>query len=230
MQCKSEINDYMTENNSHTRILIPGQRIKNINIEDNTLSGIYVDEDDEAYITLFCREDQIGKKRTTYLVGDITFGVVNRILPRKGVEIRLLDRITKSGQRNENDGIMGMLKMQDIGCWNLNNTEDKSVTYLSNASSGSSSNSLSKEHMDSQMHYWMNDCFRPGDIVKCQIISVTPQIILSTNSLNLGCVFAPCPNCVHKMAYPISYNAVLCTSCNKSMLRKTAKPEVEHHS
>ncbi|KAH8738507.1 hypothetical protein FG386_001889 [Cryptosporidium ryanae] len=225
MHCKSEIDEYTVEDESYDEILIPGQRIRNIDTEDNSLSGICLDENDETHITLFCKEDQIGNIKTNYLIGDITFGIVNRILPRKGVEIRLLDKILKSGQKNDNDGIMGILKVQDIGCWNINNTEDKNVIYLSNLSG--EKNNLSKEHMDSQMHYWMNDCFRPGDIVKCQIISLAPQIFLSTNSLSLGCVFTPCPNCLHKMAYPISYNAVLCTSCNKSMLRKTAKPEID---
>ncbi|KAF7456781.1 exosome complex component CSL4 [Cryptosporidium felis] len=212
-----------------TKVLIPGQPIR-CNLDSKKSSvGFYLDENGDAHASIICREDEIGELASVNSEGSKVIGVVVRVLPRKGVEVRLLDRNGR-GYKSEIEGVTGLLRPQDIGCWNASNDTDSNMIYTSSSSGNSpnsSSSGLGSEHLESQASYWMNDCFRPGDIVRCLVLSVTPQILLSTNSQELGCIFTPCKGCKNSMAYPISYNAVLCKSCGTSMLRKTAKPKIE---
>ncbi|CUV07568.1 unnamed protein product [Cryptosporidium hominis] len=211
------------------KVLIPGQPVRRIVEAKEPLYGVYMDDNGDMYASLMCREDQIGKMQVGNNEGGKAIGVVNRVLPRKGVEVRLLDRSGR-GYKNEIEGVTGLIRPQDIGCWNMNSDADPNVTYASSTSgfsSGSASVGLANDHLESQASYWMNDCYRPGDVVRCSILSVVPQILLSTNSQDLGCIFAPCKSCKLGMAYPISYNAVLCKKCGTSMLRKTAKPKLD---
>lgn len=208
------------------RVLIPGQPIRHVTKREQPPFGVYTDDKGDMYASLVCREDQIGTIKVGNAEGGRVIGVVNRVVPRKGVEIRLLDRSSR-GYRNEIEGVTGLLRPNDIGCWNMSGGTDPNVTYASSSPgtfSGSSSMGLASDHLESQVAYWMSDCYRPGDVVRCSILGVVPQILLSTNSQDLGCIFAPCNTCKLGMAYPISYNAVLCKKCGTSMLRKTAKP------
>ena len=137
------------------KVLIPGQPIRHIIEAKEPLNGAYVDDNGDMYASLMCREDQIGKIKVGNTEGGKVIGVVNRILPRKGVEIRLLDRSGR-GYKNEIEGVTGLLRPQDIGCWNMNSDADPNVTYassLSGASSGSYSTGLASEHLESQATY-----------------------------------------------------------------------------
>lgn len=211
------------------RVLTPGQPIKHVLKNKRPPNGVYKDDKGDMYASLTCREDQIGDIKVGNAEGGKVIGVVNRVIPRKGVEIRLLDRSSR-GYKNEVEGVTGLLRPNDIGCWNMSGCTDPNVTYASSpqgAFSGSNSTGLAGDHLESQAAYWMSDCYRPGDVVRCSLLSVVPQILLSTNSQDLGCIFAPCSSCKLGMAYPISYNAVLCKKCGASMLRKTAKPKLD---
>ncbi|KAJ1608614.1 exosomal 3'-5' exoribonuclease-like protein [Cryptosporidium canis] len=210
-------------------VLVPGQPIRRISEAKEPLNGTYRDEHGDMYASLLCREDQIGSIQVANAEGGKVIGVVTRVIPRKGVEVRLLDRSGR-GYRNDVEGVTGLIRPTDIGCWNMNSNADPNVTYASSSAGGSSekhSTGLSNEHLESQMFYWMNDCYRPGDIVRCSIVSVATQILLSSNSQDLGCITSPCNSCKLGLAYPISYNAVLCKKCGATMLKKTAKPVLD---
>ncbi|EEA05408.1 uncharacterized protein CMU_024130 [Cryptosporidium muris RN66] len=193
-------------------IVIPGQRIALESSNTRESPGVYRSLDGTTYASIVCLKSSLGSIQTHYSIGSIVLGVVSRVLLRKGVEIRLVGNINK-GLKVEYDSIFGLLRPQDIGCWNIGKHSE------------STDSGLIGEHLESIGYYWINDCYRPGDIVKCTIISVSPQILVSTNQVDLGCVFTPCTACNgERMAYPISYNTVLCKDCKTPMLRKTSRP------
>ena len=71
----------------------------------------------------------------------------------------------------------------------------------------------------------MFDCFVPGDIVLCKIISIdqTNFIYLSTGEAHLGVVFAWSP-ITKNIMMPISFEKMICLDTKIEERRKVAKP------
>ena len=69
------------------------------------------------------------------------------------------------------------------------------------------------------------DCFVPGDIVLCKVISIdqTNYIYLSTQDINYGVVFARSPLSGNIML-PISLDKMMCLDTKLVENRKVAKP------
>jgi exosome complex RNA-binding protein Csl4 len=71
----------------------------------------------------------------------------------------------------------------------------------------------------------MTDCFVPGDIVFCKIISIdqTNYIYLSTQDQRYGVVFARSPM-TNNIMMPISFEKMMCLDTKITETRKVAKP------
>jgi exosome complex component CSL4 len=71
----------------------------------------------------------------------------------------------------------------------------------------------------------ITECFIPGDIVFCKIISIdqTNYIYLSTQDLRYGVVFARSP-LTGNIMMPISYDKMMCMDTKIIESRKVAKP------
>ena len=71
----------------------------------------------------------------------------------------------------------------------------------------------------------ITDCFVPGDIVFCKIISIdqTNYIYLSTQDFKYGVVFARSP-LTGNIMMPISYDKMMCLDTKLTESRKVAKP------
>lgn len=73
----------------------------------------------------------------------------------------------------------------------------------------------------------MFDCFMPGDIVLCKVISIdqTNFVYLSTQDPNHGVVFARSP-LTKNIMMPISFDKMICLDTKLQESRKVAKPNV----
>uniref|UniRef100_A0A7S2GDT7 S1 motif domain-containing protein n=1 Tax=Octactis speculum TaxID=3111310 RepID=A0A7S2GDT7_9STRA len=73
----------------------------------------------------------------------------------------------------------------------------------------------------------MSQCFRPGDVVRAQIMSLGDlrHYYLSTAQLKLGVCWAPSPSDAQTIMIPISWNQLRCPVSGVTANRKCAQPK-----
>jgi len=73
----------------------------------------------------------------------------------------------------------------------------------------------------------MFECFVPGDVVLCRIVSIdqTNFIYLSTSDINHGVLFARSPM-TNNIMMPVSFEKMMCLDTKISQPRKVAKPNM----
>jgi len=139
-------------------------------------------------------------------VGQLILGTVTRITPQNA----LVDIVLVEGVGSPGTPLEGAIRMEDV---------------RAGGTTVAVSDSQQRQQQDGEGGWSMDDCFQPGDVVACRIVSLgdTRRYFLSTAETELGVLCARCKRSGAVMI-PISWKEMQCPETGMKELRKCAKP------
>lgn len=154
-------------------------------------------------------------------------------LPKEGDIV--LTRVTRLSLKQANveilavEGAGNVLKDSGIGSGVSNSSSNSYSVHLASSDVGETFKGIIRSQdvrSTERDKVKIIDCFKPGDIVRAQILSLGDgsNYYLTTARNDLGVVFAKAKNGAGGLMFAIDWQTMICTKTGEVELRKCAKP------